>query len=311
MAQTVIGVDVAKDWIDVQPLGGKGERIAMEAAALRHFAEAAARKGAKVVFEATGGYDRPLAAALAAAGVAPSRVNPAQSRQFARALGVSAKTDRVDARVLAEMGARLDLAQALPLSPARRDLQALATRRRQLVGLRKQELTRAQQTEDVIASASIARVIAFFDGEIAALEDRIAAAVAADPALDEPARRLRTAPGVGPVVAVGLLAELPELGHLDRRAIAALVGLAPIADDTGHRRGRRAIGGGRPIPRSLLYIAALHASRRDPGFAAFRARMQAKGLTVKQALVATARKLLTVLNAMLKSGTDFIPKLTA
>jgi len=311
MAQTVIGVDVAKDWIDVQPLGGKGERIAMEAAALRRFAEAAAREGAKVVFEATGGYDRPLVAALAAAGVTHARVNPAQSRQFAHAIGVGAKTDRVDARVLAEMGARLELPPALPLPPARRDLQALATRRRQLVGMRKQELTRAQQTEDAIAKASIARVIAFFDGEIAALEDRIAATVAADPALAEPARRLRTAPGVGPVIAVGLLVELPELGHLDRRAIAALVGLAPIADDTGYRRGRRAIGGGRPIPRSLLYIAALHASRREPGFAAFRARMQAKGLTVKQALVATARKLLTVLNAMLKSGTDFIPKVAA
>ena len=154
-------------------------------------------------------------------------------------------------------------------------------------------------------------MIAFFHGEIKALDDRIAATVAADPALAEPARRLRTAPGVGPVIAVGLLVELPELGHLDRRAIAALVGLAPIADDTGYRRGRRSIGGGRPIPRSLLYIAALHASRREPGFAAFRARMQAKGLTVKQALVATARKLLTVLNAMLKSGTDFIPKVAA
>lgn len=311
MAQRVIGVDVAKDWIDARPLGGKGERIAMEEASLRRFAEAAARDGAKVVFEATGGYDRPLAAALAAAGVTHSRVNPAQSRQFARAIGVGAKTDRVDARVLAEMGARLELAPALPLPPARRDLQALATRRRQLVGLRKQELTRAQQTEDALGRASITRVIAFLDGEIAALEERIAAAVAADPALAEPARRLRTAPGVGPVIAVGLIAELPELGQLDRRAIAALVGLAPIADDTGTRRGRRAIGGGRPIPRSLLYIAALHASRHDPGFGAFRARMQAKGLTVKQALVATARKLLTVLNAMLKSGTDFIPTAAA
>lgn len=311
MAQTVIGVDVAKHWIDARPLGGKGERIAMEEAALRRFAEAAAREGAKVVFEATGGYDRPLAAALAAAGVTHSRVNPAQSRQFARAIGVGAKTDRVDARVLAEMGARLELAPALPLPPARRDLQALATRRRQLVGMRKQELTRVQQTQDALGRASITRAIAFFDCEIAELEDRIAAVVAGDPALAEPARRLRTAPGVGPVIAVGLIAELPELGRLDRRAIAALVGLAPIADDTGTRRGRRAIGGGRPIPRSLLYIAALHASRHDPGFGAFRARMQAKGLTVKQALVATARKLLTVLNAMLKSGTDFIPTVAA
>jgi transposase len=311
MAQMVIGVDVAKDWIDARPRGGKIERIAMEEEALRRFAERAVQEGARVVFEATGGYDRPLAAALAEAGVAYARVNPAQARQFARATGVAAKTDRVDAGVLAEMGARLELAPVVPLSPARRELQALATRRRQLVGMRKQELTRKQQTQDPLAQASISRVIAFFDSEIKDLDARIAAAVAADPALVEPARRLRTAPGVGPVIAVGLLAELPELGRLDRRAIAALVGLAPMADDSGHRRGRRTIGGGRAIPRSLLYIAALHASRHDPGFRAFRARMQANGLTVKQALVATARKLLTVLNAMLRSGTDFIPSAAA
>jgi transposase len=311
MAQIVIGVDVAKDWIDARRLGGKVERIAMEEVALRRFAEAAAREGARVVFEATGGYDRPLAAALAAAGVVHARVNPAQARQFARAIGVAAKTDRVDAGVLAEMGARLELAPAVPVAPARRELQALATRRRQLVGMRKQELTRGQQTQDPLARASIARAIAFFDSEIKELDDLIAAAVAAEPELAEPARRLRTAPGVGPVIAVGLLAELPELGHLDRRAIAALAGLAPMADDSGHRRGRRAIGGGRAVPRSLLYVAALHASRRDPGFRAFRVRMQAGGLTVKQALVATARKLLTVLNAMLRTGTDFVPAAAA
>jgi transposase len=307
MARIIIGVDVAKDWIDAQPRGGKPERIAMEEGALGRFAERVAREGAKVVFEATGGYDRPLAAALAEAGAAHSRVNPAQSRQFARAMGIAAKTDRVDAGVLAEMGARLELAETVPPSPARRALQALATRRRQLVDLRKQELTRAQQTQDVVAKASLARTIAFLDAEIGQFDARIAAHVAADPELAATARRLRTVPGVGPVVAAGLLAELPELGQLDRRAIAALAGLAPIADDTGCRRGRRRIAGGRAVPRSLLYIAALHASRRDPGFRAFRTRLQGRGLSVKQALVATARKLLVVLNAMLRSGTDFIP----
>jgi transposase len=307
MAQVIFGVDVAKGWIDAQRRGGKPERIAMEEAALCGFAERAAREGAKVVFEATGGYDRPLAAALAAAGAAHFRVNPAQSRQFARAIGVAAKTDRVDAGVLAEMGARLELKPAAVPSPARRALQALATRRRQLVDLRKQELTRAQQTQDVVAEASLARTIAFLDAEIGQFDALIAAHVAAEPELAATARRLRTVPGVGPVVAAGLLAELPELGQLDRRAIAALVGLAPIADDTGCRRGRRRIAGGRAVPRSLLYIAALHASRRDPGFRAFRTRLQGRGLSVKQALVATARKLLVVLNAMLRSGTDFIP----
>jgi transposase len=306
MARKVIGVDVAKDWIDVQPLSGRGERVAMEATALRGFAERAAREGARVVFEATGGYDRPLAAALAAAGVEHARVNPRQARQFARASGVAAKTDRVDAGVLAEMGARLDLRPAVALTPARRDLQALSTRRRQLIEMRKQEKTRVQQTRDPIACASIGRVIALFDAEIKALEARMAASVSADPGLAEPARRMMTAPGVGPIVAIGLLVELPELGQRDRRRIAALVGLAPFADDTGHRRGIRRIAGGRPVPRALLYIAALHASRHDPVFRAFRERMRANGLSVKQALVATARKLLTVLNAMLRTGTDYL-----
>ena len=311
MAQVIFGVDVAKDWIDTQRRGGKAERIAMEEGALRRFSERVAREGAKVVFEATGGYDRPLAVALTEAGAAHSRVNPAQVRQFARAMGVAAKTDRLDAGVLAEMGARLELAPAAPLSPARRALQALAVRRRQLVAMRKQELTRAQQTKEAPAQASLARTIAFLDGEIGEFDERIAASIAADAELAETARRLRTVPGVGPVVVAGLLSERPELGRLDRRAIAALAGLAPIADDTGHRRGKRRIAGGRPIPRGLLYIAALHASRHDPGFRAFRARMQAGGLSVKQALVATARKLLTVLNAMLRSGADFIPSAAA
>ena len=307
MAWKAIGVDVAKDWIDVQRLDGKGERIAMEPKALRRFAKGAAEAGALVVFEATGGYDRPLSAALAAAEAAYARVNPAQSRQFARALGVAAKTDRVDARVLAEMGTRLDLAPTEPLPPARRALQALAARRRQLVEMRKQERTRARQTHDPRACRSIVRVIALLDREIEDLETRIAQALAADPELAEIARRLQTAPGIGPITAATLIAELPELGHLDRRRIAALVGLAPIADDTGHRRGIRAIRGGRPIPRALLYNAALQASRHDPGFRAFRVRLQAEGKKVKQAIVATARKLLTMLNAMLRTGTDFVP----
>ena len=307
MARFVIGVDVAKDWIDARPLGGKAERIAMDPKALRRFAEGAAKAGAFVVFEASGGYDRPLRAALEAAEATHARVNPAQVRQFARATGVAAKTDRVDAGVLMEMGARLDLAPTAPLPPARRALQALAARRRQLVEMRKQEQTRLQQTADPLARRSIARVIALLDREIKAFEAKIAATIAADPELGEIARRLQTAPGVGPIVAATLLAELPELGRLDRRHIAALVGLAPIADDTGRRRGVRRIRGGRPIPRSLLYIAALHASRHDAGFRAFRARLQAAGKSVKQALVATARKLLTTLNAMLRTGTDFVP----
>ena len=308
MPREIIGVDVAKDWIDVQPLDGRPERIAMTPAALADFAEAAARRNALVVFEASGGYDRPLAAALEAAGVEHARVDPAKARQFARATGRRAKTDRLDAAMLAEMGARLALVPTEPLSPARRALKALAARRRQLVAMRKAELTRRDQTGDAFCRISIERLLALLATEIATIEAEIDRLLAEDDELVAVARRLRTAPGVGPVVATTLIAELPELGGRDRRRIAALAGLAPMADDSGARKGVRKVAGGRPLLRSLLYLAALQASRHDPGLAAFRARLQEAGKSPKQAIVAVARKLLVILNAMLRAGTDFTPQ---
>lgn len=307
MPREIIGVDVARDWIDVQPLGGKAARIDMTGPALAGFAAEAARTGALVVFEASGGYDRPLAAALEAAGVAHARVDPAKARQFARATGRRAKTDRLDAAVLAEMGARLDLAPTEPLSPARRALKALAARRRQLVAMRKAELTRRDQAPDAFCRGSIARMVALLAAEIAAIEAEIADLIGSEPELGEIVRRLRTAPGVGPVVAATLMADLPELGHRDRRRIAAIAGVAPVARDSGRSRGARSIAGGRPLVRSLLYLAALQASRHDPGLAAFRGRLEAAGKTPKQAIIAVARKLLTCLNAMLRTGEDYAP----
>jgi transposase len=309
MPEKVIGVDVAKSWIDVCGPEGREERIAMEPARLGRFARAAARAGALVVFEASGGYDRRLRAALEAAGTAHARVNPAQARQFARATGRLAKTDRVDARLLADMGRRLELTPAVPLPPERQALQALVTRRRQLVDMRKAETTRLKQTADAFARRSIEGHLRRLEREVAAFDAEIAARVAAAPDLRDGARRMRTAPGVGPVVAATLLAEMPELGRLDRRKVAALAGLAPVARDSGTRRGPRAIAGGRPLVRSLLYLAALQASRRDPGLAAFRARLLAAGKTPKQAIIAVARKLLVILNAMFRTGSDFIPAL--
>jgi len=215
------------------------------------------------------------------------------------------KTDRVDARMLAELGARLTPAPTQPLPPERRALQAQATRRRQLVEMRKQEATRLQQTTDPVARADIRGVIALLDRRITKIEARMSKLVAADPELADIDRRLQTAPGVGPIVATTLIAELPELGKIDRRSIAALAGLAPIARDSGRRSGPRSIGGGRPIVRTILYLAAIQASRRSPEFVQFRERLQAAGKSVKAAIIATARKLVVTLNAMLASGTDY------
>ena len=305
--QTFVGVDVAKDWLDIHHASHGATRINNSHAAVRSFAARCAKEGAWVVFEASGGYDHQLRDALESAQVRFSRINPRQARDFARAMGVIGKTDRVDARMLAELGARLTPAPTQPLPPERRALPAQATRRRQLVEMRKQEATRFQQTADPAARADIRGVIAMLDRRIAKIEARMTDLVTADPELAAIERRLRTAPGVGPVVAATLIAELPELGQIDRRSIAALAGLAPIARDSGRRSGPRSIGGGRPIVRTILYLAALQASRRSPQFIHFRERLQAAGKSVKTAIIATARKLVVTLNAMLASGTDYRP----
>lgn len=305
MQEVFIGVDVAKDWLDVYHPRRGMRRIDNAPAAVRAFAAASVREGAWIIFEASGGYDRLLREALEAADVRFSRVNPRQARDFARAMGVIGKTDRVDARMLSELGARLRPAPTEPLAASRRALQAQATRRRQLVELRKQEVTRLQQTADAEARADIRSLVAVLDRRIAKVEARMTALIAADAELVALYRRLQTVPGVGPVVAATLITELPELGRLDRRRIAALAGLAPIARDSGKRAGRRAIGGGRPVVRTMLYIAALHASRRCAVFRAFRNRLENAGKPVKAAITATARKLLAVLNAMLATDTDY------
>jgi len=307
MQEVFVGVDVAKDWLDVHHPRRGARRIENTPSAVRSFATSSAKAGVWIVFEASGGYDRLLREALEAAAVRFSRINPRQARDFARAMGVIGKTDRVDARMLAELGARLRPPTTEPLEAARRALQAQATRRRQLVELRKQEATRLQQTADAEARADIQSLIVVLDRRIATADDRMRKIAEGDPELANIDRRLRTVPGVGPIVAATLIAELPELGRLTRRKIAALAGLAPIARDSGKRAGRRIIGGGRPIVRTLLFIAALHASRRDARFQAFRQRLEQAGKSVKAAITATARKLLTVLNAMLAADADYRP----
>ncbi|MCP1615494.1 transposase [Azospirillum lipoferum] len=307
MQELFIGVDVAKGWLDIHQPGAGARRIDNTPGAARSFAKACIKDGAWVIFEASGGYDRVLREALETANVPFSRVNPRQARDFARAMGVIGKTDRVDAWMLSELGARLRPAATEPLAAARRALQAQATRRRQLVAMRKQEATRLQQTADAEARADIRSLLVVLDRRIAKIEERMTALVAADPEMAVIDRRLRTIPGVGAVVAATLIAELPELGQLDRRRIASLVGLAPVARDSGKRSAPRAIAGGRPIVRTVLYIAALHASRWCQAFKEFRARLQTAGKPVKAALIATARKLLVTLNAMIATGTDYEP----
>jgi transposase len=300
----VIGVDIAKNWIDCHRLSsGAAWRVGTSPRELRRFAAGAG--DALVVFEASGGYDRPLAAALDTADVAYARVNPRQVREFARASGRLAKTDKVDAAVLARMGRALEPEPTPPADPAATRLAELVARRDDLVGMRKAETQRFAQAQDPFLRKQIAAHLRQLRGQIERLEAEIAAHLEDQPALADRAARLQGVPGIGPVIAANLVARLPELGRLDRRAIASLAGLAPHACDSGTMRGRRRIWGGRAEVRRTLYLAAFIASRYDPRLRAFRKRLQDAGKPFKLAIIATARKLLTILNAMLRDGTDY------
>jgi transposase len=302
MAENVFGVDVAKGWIDSFGPAGHERVLAGDIPA---YAAKVARLQGRVVFEATGGLEAPLRRALAQAGVAAMRVNPARARAFARSTGRLAKTDRVDAMVLREMGLRLDLPICAPEPEEISEIRQLRVRRRQLVQDRAREVVRAGRAEGAYAQGSTQRVLAVLDAEIAAIEAEIAAKIAACPEARARVDLLRSAPGVGPVVATALLTELPEIGQIDGGAAAALAGLAPIARDSGLRSGTRRIGGGRKPLRDALYIAALSAMRHCPQIRNFAARLRANGKSPKQCIIACARKLLTILNAMVKQNRPF------
>jgi transposase len=302
--QNILGVDISKDWIDTFDLATRRhQRLATTPRALAAFARGCA--GACVVFEASGGDERPLAEALAKAGVGFVRVNPRQARAFARATGRLAKTDRVDAEGLAQMGRALELRPEAPVDPARVRLADLIARRDDLVAMAQAEANRLKQAQAGPVRADIASLLRVLKRRMAKLEAEIAAQIAGDDALAAQSRRLQGVPGLGALLSASVLARVPELGRLTRRQIASLAGLAPHACDSGTLRGRRRIWGGRRELRRTLYLAAFIASRFDPRFKAFRARLQAAGKPPKLAITACARKLLTVLNAMFRDNADY------
>jgi transposase len=309
IAQDVIGVDIAKGWIDTFHLSSsRHDRIATTKPALSRWAKAA--QGALVVLEASGGYERPVTGALAKAGVAYARVNPRQAREFARATGRLAKTDRVDAEMLARMGRALELKPTPPEDPDRARLSDLVARREDLTTTIRAEKNRAGTTRDPWIARQIAVLVGVLDDHLRAVETAIAALIETRDRLAEDARRLRSVPGIGPALVAVILARLPELGQIDGKKVAALAGLAPQACDSGLARGKRRIWGGRPDVRRALYLAGFIASRFDPTLKAFRARLQAAGKPAKLAITACARKLLTILNAMVRDKKDYV-KITA
>lgn len=309
-----LGVDVAKAHVDLAARGADGApaphapagRYATDPAGLAALA-AACRGAALVVLEPTGGYEAPVAAALAAAGVPVAVVNARQVRDFAKALGRLAKTDRVDAAVLAEFAARVRPA-ARPLADAdTRDLDARLTRRRQLLDMLTAERQRLALAPSAAVRDDLAAHVAWLQARLDAADAALRAAVAASAVWRVRDALLQSVPGVGPQLSLTLLAALPELGRLDRRQVAALVGVAPLADDSGARRGRRRVWGGRADVRRVLYMAAHVAARFNPVVKAFRERLRAAGKPPKVAVVACMRKLLTILNAMAASGRPWQP----
>lgn len=300
--EDVFGVDVAKAWIDVAGPDGY-RRVSNQD--LVAFAQAVRAVHGVVVFEASGGCEAPLRVALGEAGVPAIRVNPRRSRAFANSLGRLAKTDKVDAEVLREMGQRLDLPECPPENEQMLHLKALQLRRRQLVEDAKREKVRLKQTTEPQMRRSIQRVLGVMEEETAGLSKQIEACITASHDLSERARLLRGAPGIGPVVATALLTELPELGALSPRQVAALVGVAPIARDSGTRSGKRRIRGGRKTLRDVLYMAGLSASRSDPNLRAFAERLKDNGKAPKQAVIAVTRKLVIILNAMIRENRPY------
>jgi transposase len=302
----VVGIDVSKHHLDVFDAAlGRGERLANTAEAIAALAERWAGSGRTVVFEATGHYDRALRQGLEAAGVAYARVNPTKARDFARAAGFLAKTDAVDARMLAALGAALRPDAAAPADPARERLARLHKRRDQVVAMRQQERTRRAETEDHALSEDLDAHLAWLDVAVARLDKDIAAFVAQQPALDQASRLVRSIPGVGAVTAVTLLALVPELGARSPKALAALAGLAPFNHDSGKLRGIRAIRGGRKRVRDALYMAAVSASRSNSRFKDNYKRLRDAGKPPKLAFIAIARKLLITANAVMRDQQPF------
>ena len=302
----VVGIDVSKHTLDIFDAGlDRSEIVANTAAATAVLATQLAARGRFVVLEATGRYDLRLRRSLETAGVAYARVNPSQARDFARAAGFLAKTDRLDARMLAQLGQALRPRPTEPADPARERLGRLHRRRDQLVAMRKQERTRLRDLLEDDLVDDLQRHLAWLNAAIAGLDKRIAQAITRDPRLMQTCRIIRSLPGVGPVTATTLLALVPELGQRSPKTIAALAGLAPLNRDSGLHRGKRTIHGGRRRVREALYMAALAACRSDTPFAATYRTLVSLGKAPKLALIAVARKLLITANAMVRDQQTF------
>jgi transposase len=307
--RTYIGIDVSKKTWDVH-VSSNAQALKCDAddAGWAKLRSALAPHGrCFVVLESTGGLERRLIADLIDAGHDVAVVNPRRVRQFAQSLGRLAKTDRIDAETLALFGEKMQPRTTEKVSEKQAELDMLVTRRRQLLQLQTMEKNRLEQATVAAIRKSVEKVVKCLARQVSDLEQKIARLIESDDDWRAKSELLESVPGVGKVTGATLIAELPELGKLNRQQIAALVGLAPFADDSGQHRGTRRIGGGRASVRTTLYMATLSASRCNPLIHHYQLKLLQRGKAFKVAMTACMRKLLTLLNTMVQTKTSWNP----
>ncbi len=312
MTKLVVGIDIGKEKLDAALSSENRVRVwgndEVGRVALSDWIEE--QEAELVVVEASGGYEAAIVSELVERGVAVAVVNPTRTRAFARAEGLIAKTDKIDAGSIARFGATMNPKAQARRSQSQLELTQWVTRRRQLVNILSAEKNRLQTVGSDV-QAHINQHITWLQTDIAALEEQINQIIATDPLWTETVKRVESVPGIGPITASTLLAGLPELGQLNRQEIAALVGVAPFNHDSGKHRGKRRIFGGRTSVRSVLYMATLSATRHNPVIKCFYQHLLKQGKVKKVALTACMRKLLVILNSMVKSGQNWNPPKTS
>lgn len=310
-ATPCVGIDVSKKHLDVHSLpDNRTLRVLNSRDGIRELLEQLPIPGScRVIAEATGGYQRLLVAELVSAGHTVSVVNPRQVRDFARADNRLAKTDRIDARTLARFGQVFELRPVEKTSESQSELQQLVAHRRHLIEVRTAQQNRLDTQTSQAVVKSLRQMLTLLGTQIAETEEAINQLVEEDDDWKSRSEILRSVPGIGPTTATALMADLPELGKLDRQAVGALAGLAPFNRDSGQFKGKRSIWGGRASVRTSLYMATLTARRINPVIRAFAERLSTAGKPFKVMMTACMRKLLVILNTMVKTNTTWNPKL--
>ena len=302
-SETYVGIDISQKWLDIHILPADAkDRLTNDEKGVRKLIKIMTKYSPKVILmEGSGGLERLPATMLAQAGLPVAIVNPRQVRQFARAAGILAKTDAIDAQIIARFGQAMQVEPRYAPDETRNELRALVTRREQLVDMLKAEKVRLQRAYDKSVQNSHDHVIEVIQIELDNVNKQIDNLIQNSPIWRVTDQILQRIKGIGPQMARMVIAALPELGQVNRREIASLVGVAPFNDDSGKRTGQRRIRGGRPHVRRVLYMAAVAAIRFNPQIKAFHDKLQEKGKKNKVIIVACMRKLLIIMNATIKS----------